>query len=134
MKLSTTLLKLFLILSFIMLMGCDQDENFEELAPYRSYTALLSQQGAEDPVATVLENTSNLTIIWSRIGAGKYLGTLSQPINMDKSTLLVSTPPTHAIMRIRFNNPTEIYLEAIQGINAYTDNYTSVSLEFKEYK
>ncbi|PTX15157.1 hypothetical protein C8N40_10844 [Pontibacter mucosus] len=134
MKLFTPVFRLTTILCLILLMGCDEDKNFEELAPYRTYTALLNQQDEDAPVATVLENTLNITIEWSRTSRGKYLGTLSQPVDINKSTLWVSTPPTHAVMRIRFNSPTEIYLEAGQGVNFHTDTYSNVSLELKVYK
>jgi hypothetical protein len=134
MNLFTTLFRLPIILSLILLMSCDEDKNFEELAPYRTYTALLNQQDEDAPVATVLENTLNITIEWSRTSTGKYLGTLSQPVDINKSALWVSTPPTHAVMRIRFNSPTEIYLEAGQGVNFHTDTFSNVSLELKVYK
>jgi hypothetical protein len=42
------------------------------LLGYRSYTALLTQTGTDTPVATVLENTSNLGD-WTREGGGTYL-------------------------------------------------------------
>ena len=39
------------------------------------YVATLSQSGTADPVATVLANTLG-NIIWTRSGAGSYVGTL----------------------------------------------------------
>lgn len=38
---------------------------------YRVYTALLTQQGTNPPVATVLDNTIG-DIQWSRVNAGRY--------------------------------------------------------------
>lgn len=46
-------------------------------APYRVYTALLSQSDSSAPVATVLGNTLSADIIWTRISTGVYFGTLS---------------------------------------------------------
>jgi len=45
----------------------------------KTYKAILSQVGTSDPVPTVLVNTlgENLTINWTRTGAGDYVGTLS---------------------------------------------------------
>lgn len=43
--------------------------------PYTSYTALLSQSGTSAPVATVLENTTGNTIVWTRTTTGMYKGT-----------------------------------------------------------
>ena len=45
-----------------------------EKIPYKVYTALLNQTGTDAPVATVLENTLGLNIVWSRTGAGQYSG------------------------------------------------------------
>jgi hypothetical protein len=44
---------------------------------YLVYTALLSQSGTNAPVATVLENTLGGTVVWTRVGAGDYFGTLA---------------------------------------------------------
>ena len=43
--------------------------------PYTSYTALLSQTGTNAPVATILENTTGNTIVWTRTNTGMYRGT-----------------------------------------------------------
>ena len=40
--------------------------------PYKSYVALLTQAGGGDPVPTVLENTTGLTLAWSRLTTGIY--------------------------------------------------------------
>lgn len=49
-------------------------QNGEPVKPYKVYTALLNQTGTDAPVATVLENTLGLNIIWSYDDVGKYLG------------------------------------------------------------
>lgn len=41
-------------------------------APYKVYTALLSQSGTDAPVATVLENTLGGDVVWSRNDVGDY--------------------------------------------------------------
>lgn len=41
------------------------------------YRALLTQSGTDAPTATVLENTLGGTLVWTRDGAGTYLGTLA---------------------------------------------------------
>jgi hypothetical protein len=40
------------------------------------YKAILTQTGTADPVATILENTLNTNVIWTRDSAGEYTGTL----------------------------------------------------------
>ena len=40
--------------------------------PYDVYTALITQSGSDAPVATVLENTFNTSLTWTRTGTGTY--------------------------------------------------------------
>lgn len=44
-------------------------------APYKVYTALLTQSGTDAPVATVLENTLGGEVVWNRAEVGYYLAT-----------------------------------------------------------
>ena len=46
-------------------------------AEYVEYAALLSQSGTQAPLAIILKNNIGGTIVWTRLGAGTYLGTLS---------------------------------------------------------
>ena len=53
--------------------------------PYTSYTALLNQSGTGAPVATVLENTTGNTLVWTRTTTGMYRGTWGTALaDMDK--------------------------------------------------
>ncbi len=45
--------------------------------PYKVYTALLTQTGTNAPIASVLQNTLDNTIIWTRLDTGLYRATLS---------------------------------------------------------
>lgn len=47
------------------------------IAPYKVYTALLTQTGTNAPVADVKINTLGGTVTWTRSTTGEYLGTLS---------------------------------------------------------
>jgi hypothetical protein len=51
---------------------------------YKVYTALLTQEGTDAPVATVLENTLG-DIVWTRSMEGVYLGTLIGAFTTDKT-------------------------------------------------
>ena len=53
---------------------------------YKVYTALLTQTGTNDPVATVLENTIG-NIVWTRIEAGFYIATLNGAFTAGKTFL-----------------------------------------------
>lgn len=58
--------------------ACENLENNPvDSRPYKVYTALLTQTGTSAPVATVLENTLNAPIVWTRASLGIYTGTLS---------------------------------------------------------
>lgn len=48
-----------------------------QLAGVKKYVALLTQSGTSAPVATELENTLGGTVVWTRLGAGQYRGTLT---------------------------------------------------------
>jgi hypothetical protein len=45
---------------------------FTKLRGYKAYSALLTQTGTNAPVATVLENTLQDTLTWTRFGVGQY--------------------------------------------------------------
>lgn len=44
----------------------------DKVRPYKVYTALLSQFGANPPTAEILENTLGFTPVWTRFNAGNY--------------------------------------------------------------
>lgn len=57
------------------------------LKPYfgpTRYTALFDQIGTNDPIVTVIENTTCLTCTWTRKSVGVYVGELSCPISTEK--------------------------------------------------
>ena len=43
----------------------------------RRYVALLTQSGADAPVAAVLDNSLGGALVWARVGAGSYTATLA---------------------------------------------------------
>ena len=58
-------------------------------APYKVYTALLTQTGTNAPVATVLENTLGGTIVWTYNTTGQYVGTLSNAFPVNKTFAVI---------------------------------------------
>ena len=59
---------------------------------YTVYTALITQAGAAAPVATVLQNTTGGTIVWTRNSTGRYVATISgTTYTNDKTTVLVTS-------------------------------------------
>ena len=59
---------------------------------YTVYTALITQTGTDAPVATVLQNTTGGTIVWTRNSTGRYVATISgATYTTDKTTVLVTS-------------------------------------------
>ena len=58
--------------------------------PYKVYSALLTQTGTSDPVATVLENTLDGVPIWTRDSIGIYVATLASAFTADKTWLSIT--------------------------------------------
>jgi hypothetical protein len=54
--------------------------------PYNSYTALLTQEEEDAPVATILENTLGVDIVWTRLSTGFYRATPSESIFLENKT------------------------------------------------
>ena len=59
----------------------------QSVPSYKVYSALLTQSGTNDPVATVLENTLGGTVVWTRESLGKYVGTLLNAFPTNKTTV-----------------------------------------------
>mgnify|MGYP003628645901 CR=1 FL=1 len=58
---------------------------------YTVYTALITQTGADAPVATVLQNTTGGTIVWTRNSTGRYLATISGATYTANKTAILLT-------------------------------------------
>ncbi len=59
---------------------------------YTVYTALITQAGTAAPVATVLQNTTGGTIVWTRSSTGRYVATISgTTYTADKTVVLVTS-------------------------------------------
>lgn len=54
--------------------------------PYNVYSALLTQQEENAPVATILENTLGVNIVWTRLSTGFYRATPSESIFLENKT------------------------------------------------
>jgi len=62
------------------------DNNISVL-PYKVYSALLSQNATDDPVATIMQNTLGSEVIWTRTSAGVYLGTCTGQFTAGKTVI-----------------------------------------------
>jgi len=105
--------------------------------PYKVYTALLTQSGTNAPIATVLENTLGGTVVWSRVIAGRFRGTLTNGFVSTKTIGLLSNGGTINTSPIFFNvnyvNVNEIEVTSYLS-NTSTDGLISNSfIEIRVY-
>ena len=85
--------------------------NGNPIGNYKVYTDLLTQSGTDDPVATVLENTLGIELVWTRQGEGSYIGTsfglFSNPLKVGIILSSIQNPITTA----GENDENTIYIE-----------------------
>jgi len=79
--------------------------------PYKSYVALISQSGTDDPTALVLENTLGGEVVWSRDLAGEYMGTLAGAFPDGKTFIMAATGFANRSTGVQFNPPDGVLLE-----------------------
>jgi|TARA_R110002110_G_C13107884_1_gene686528 hypothetical protein len=58
---------------------------------YTVYTALLTQTGTAAPVATVLQNTTGGTIVWTWASTGRFLATIANATYTANKTAILLT-------------------------------------------
>ena len=62
---------------------------------YTVYTAQLTAGAGAAPTATILQNTTGLTFVWTRIGTGQFLATVAgTPFIANKFWAMVSAKGT----------------------------------------
>lgn len=111
-------------------------------AGYLVYTALLSQESTDAPVATVLENTLGGTVVWSRAGVGDYWATSAGLFTEGKTACFVTTTLYNSNsvcigMTRQDNNACSLYSQSLAtgaalDINT-SDNPDVVSVEIRVY-
>lgn len=55
---------------------------------YGVYRAVLTQEGVNAPVVSVLENTLSAPVVWTRLATGVYVGTLVSEFQQNKTHVL----------------------------------------------
>jgi hypothetical protein len=102
---------------------------------YKRYVANINQSGANDPVATVLENTLGGTVVWTRFSGGYYLGTLTGAFPAGKTILFptittgYSGPSPIGLGR---TNDNQVYLIAA-GDAQWGGTGTGMGIEIRVY-
>lgn len=91
--------------------------------PCKKYVALLTQTGTAAPIATILENTIG-DIVWSRVEAGFYNGTLNGAFTIDKVLCFMVIGVNGGNTTIRFsrlnNNAVQIFVGGDNDIKSAT--------------
>ena len=103
--------------------------------PYKSYTALLTQQEEDAPVAIILENTLGEIPVWTRDATGNYyLDSISNLFTTNKTFTTVTNRELTTLQFISIQSETQIYLEQInRETSAYTDSMVEIPIEIRVY-
>lgn len=98
--------------------------------PYLSYVAILDQTGSNAPVATVVANELDGTVVWARLTDGVYTGTLAGVFTADKTVCFISGIPGNTGVAggaRRFSN------DVVRVLTPNDGDLTSFSIEIRVY-
>jgi hypothetical protein len=108
----------------------------QSTSSYLKYVPLLNQSGSNAPVVTPLENTIG-NIVWTRLEAGSYKGTLVGAFPLDKTWIPGFTPDGSVMLRIPFNGSgywimigwdvNAIYIQTFNNTGSFVDYSNIVS-------
>ena len=115
------------LLSIAIFNGCKKEVVYNNST--RSYVAYIAQTGTNPPVSTIIYNTLNLNISWSRTSEGHYTGTLNQNLDLTKSIILSNS----TFVLCKFQSSNEIALDNACGVNAYCDDFSGLNIEIRVY-
>jgi len=110
-------------------------EAFMKAKPYKVYVAKMTQSGTGAPTAVVMENTIG-NIVWSRNGAGDYVGTLAGAFSTtDKLWAIVGRPSNTRTATVFYNTANSISLIVQADAGAGADSSLSdTPIEIRVYK
>ena len=101
---------------------------------YTVYTALLTQAGTAAPVATILQNTTGGTLVWTRQSAGNYTVTASTALFTVNKTIVFGNQGNAAISNpIVWNRASDTAI-TLSGISlSGNDKLVNGSFEIRIY-
>ena len=111
------------------------DENSTGLLfNYKSYVALISQTGTAAPTVTILENTLG-DIVWTRIGLGDYIGTLTGAFPSGKVVCFSNQIDMPTMTIIQRKNNDNVYINTgTPGTTTIADGIlNNTSIEIRVY-
>ena len=101
--------------------------------PYKSYTALLTQEGEDAPVATILENTLG-DIVWTYDAPGSYFATLTGGFIIDKTWMVADTLQNTGAYTQNYKTLNVIELYTFNNSNVMTNSYlNNTGIEIRVY-
>lgn len=105
---------------------------------YKVYSALLTQQGTNAPVATVLENTLGGEVVWSRVSVGSYVATLTGAFIENKTYINIGQNVTFGIgtgiINTTENTLNTIRVNSSSDFSGYSDDIlTNTPIEIRVY-
>lgn len=89
---------------------------------YKKYVAIVNQVDTGIPTDIVLENTLGGTVVWSYLGVGEYLATLTGAFTENKTVIFTS------FSTLAFVTPSWIYTQRVSDDSIYfvtIDNATN---------
>jgi hypothetical protein len=96
--------------------------------PYKSYSALVTQTGTDNPVATVLSNDLGGTVVWTRDSVGNYSATLAGAFTENKTIFPSFLAPNYESKAVVMSVSADV--QNVDGvINMYRNDVNSVMLE-----
>jgi hypothetical protein len=121
---------LFVTSLMLMFASCSKFKN-----SYKTYTCLISQTGTKDPTVKILGKNKIGTIVWTRVGIGEYVGTLSGAFPQEKTFFQISTGVSGGIEHFaRWWAADKILINSSVG-GLYSDSaMDNVSFEIRVYK
>ena len=103
---------------------------------YKVYTALLTQTGTSDPVATVLENTLGGSITWNRNGTGEYFYMSSGILIPNKTTFVTGITEMINAVNISYSGAGDVgklYTKSVTD-NSFQDSLLlNTAIEIRVY-
>ena len=85
---------------------------------YTVYTALLTQAGTAAPVATILQNTTGGTLVWTRQSSGNYTVTASTALFTVNKTMVFGNQGNETNDRFQWNRTSDTTVTLITGNDA----------------
>tara|TARA_R100000935_G_scaffold46494_1_gene69918 strand:+ start:1627 stop:2055 length:429 start_codon:yes stop_codon:yes gene_type:complete len=102
------------------------------LRNYTAYAALLTQSGTNAPVATILENSTGGTIVWTYVSPGVYTATITGgTFAAGKTMVFINNGSTVVGLNVGWSSPTTTTITLDSSGNAVL---IGASIEIRVYK